>query len=90
MMPINQNYVVLIVSVLVLLFCYYLFRESRRTQNDVQGLQAFSAKIMQSFEAKQQASALRVVQPPTVHFADPPVEEEVLETADSTEGKKED
>ena len=87
MMPINQNYVVLIVSVIVLLFCYYLFRETKRTQQDVQGLQTFSAKMMQLLEKPPQP--VNGAATPRVQFTEPPVvaEEEVIDT---TEGKKED
>ena len=88
MVPINQNYVVLVVSVVVLLFCYYLFRETKRTQQDVQGLQTFSAKMMQLMDKPQQAVNVVATAPKEVKFADLPVIDtnEVIDT----EGKKED
>ena len=89
MVPINQNYVVWVVSVVVLLFCYYLFRETKRTQQDVQGLQTFSAKMMQLMEKPQQGIHVVATAPKEVKFANPPVVDED-EVIDTTEGKKED
>jgi hypothetical protein len=83
MIALNQNYVVIIVALVVLLFCYYLFRETKRTQSDVKSLQNFTGKMISHIEASarpQQAPVKQMV-------AKESVDDEVNDTP---EGNKED
>ena len=83
MISLNQNYVVIIVALVVLLFCYYLFRETKRTQSDVKSLQGFTGKMISHIEASarpQQAPVKQMV-------AKESVDDEVNDTP---EGNKED
>ncbi len=83
MISLNQNYVVIIVALVVLLFCYYLFRETKRTQSDVKSLQNFTGKMISHIEASarpQQAPVKQMV-------AKESVDDEVNDTP---EGNKED
>ena len=84
MIALNQNYVVIIVALVVLLFCYYLFRETKRTQSDVKSLQNFTGKMISHIEASarpQQAPVKQMV-------AKESVDDD--EVNDTPEGNKED
>tara|TARA_R110002074_G_scaffold145707_2_gene294815 strand:- start:3097 stop:3354 length:258 start_codon:yes stop_codon:yes gene_type:complete len=85
MISLNQNYVVIIVALVVLLFCYYLFRETKRTQGDVKSLQDFTGKMISHIEASarpQQAPVRQMV------AKKEPVDDD--EVDDTPEGNKED
>jgi len=50
MMELNQNAILIAVVVVGLLVCYFLWREVKRTQTDVQGLKVFSSRVASYIE----------------------------------------
>jgi len=50
MMELNQNVILIAIAVIGVLVLYYLHREVKRTQLDVQGLKVFSANIASYME----------------------------------------
>ncbi len=44
-MELNQNVILIAVVAVGLLVCYFLWREVKRTQTDVQGLKVFSSQM---------------------------------------------
>ena len=49
-MELNQNVILIAIAVIGVLVLYYLHREVKRTQLDVQGLKVFSANIASYME----------------------------------------
>ena len=49
-MELNQNAILIAVVVVGLLVCYFLWREVKRTQTDVQGLKVFSSQMASYIE----------------------------------------
>lgn len=45
MIALNQNLVAVAVAVAVLMVCYFVYREVRRTQEEVTGLKDFSTRV---------------------------------------------
>jgi hypothetical protein len=50
MMELNQNVILIAVVAVGLLVCYFLWREVKRTQTDVQGLKVFSSQMANYIE----------------------------------------
>ena len=50
MMELNQNVILIAVVAVGLLVCYFLWREVKRTQTDVQGLKVFSSRMASYIE----------------------------------------
>tara|TARA_R110002074_G_scaffold876_5_gene5360 strand:- start:1210 stop:1449 length:240 start_codon:yes stop_codon:yes gene_type:complete len=50
MMELNQNIILTAIAVIGVLVFYYLHREMKRTQLDVQGLKVFSANVASYME----------------------------------------
>lgn len=49
-MELNQNVILIAVVAVGLLVCYFLWREVKRTQTDVQGLKVFSSRMASYIE----------------------------------------
>ena len=66
MMELNQNAILIAVVCVGLLVCYFLWREVKRTQTDVQGLKVFSANVAKYIEPSQQplSDTCEAVTPP--------------------------
>ena len=91
-MELNQNVILIAVVAVGLLVCYFLWREVKRTQTDVQGLKVFSSRMASYIEP----AAPGVTKGPTCEAegtcaiaATRVDEEEVIDSAkSSTEEKK--
>ena len=57
-MELNQNVILIAVVAVGLLVCYFLWREVKRTQTDVQGLKVFSSRMASYIEPTPPADAL--------------------------------
>ena len=89
MIEMNSNMMFMAAIVVGLLVCYFIWREVKKTQGEVDGLKTFSNKVATYIEASQQAVAPQV-QPqacsrPVVQGEQNSVPETIPETAEENE-----
>ena len=83
-MELNQNIIYIAIAVIGLLVFYYLHREVRRTQADVEGLKVFSANVANYMEP-----VTPLDPPPQVCQAPPPKKEAPAPKKEAPPPKKE-
>lgn len=79
MIALNQNLVAVAVAVAVLMVCYFVYREVRRTQEEVTGLKDFSTRVSAKLRSMD-----NYIQPNEPEEE----EEEVIEDEENEEEKK--
>jgi hypothetical protein len=79
MIALNQNLVAVAVAVAVLMVCYFVYREVRRTQEEVTGLKDFSTRVSAKLRSMD-----NYIQP-----KEPEEEEEEEEVIDDEENEEE-
>lgn len=84
----NSNMMFIGALVVGLLVCYFIWREVKKTQGEVNNLKTFSGKVASYIESTQQPPATQVCSRPPQTKAPPPPST-VPETIPETEEKEE-